>query len=54
MSGRKKREQWRDDGKNNKAGKERGERMEEGGESRRGERMMKLEDENEREMKTHN
>lgn len=31
-----------------------GERMEEGGESRRGERMMKLEDENEREMKTHN
>lgn len=33
--------------KNNKAGKERGE-------SRRGERMMKLENEKEREMKTHN
>lgn len=31
-----------------------GERMEEGGESGRGERMMKLADENEREMKTHN
>ena len=40
--------------KNNKAGKEREERIEAGGESTRGERMMKLENENEREMKTHN
>lgn len=40
--------------KNNKAGKERGERMEAGGESMRGKRMMKRENENEREMKTHN
>lgn len=40
--------------KNNKAGKEREERMRVGQESARGERMMKLENKNEREMKTHN
>lgn len=41
--------------KNNKAGREREERIDAlGRESARGERMMKLENENEREMKTHN
>lgn len=40
--------------KNNKAGKEREQEIGGRGQSRRGARMMKLENENEREMKTHN
>lgn len=40
--------------KNNKAGKEREERIAAGCESARGKRMMKLENENETEMKIHN